>query len=177
MNEWGFDCGLVTVQGGSAENEMSRPMPLDMAANAWHLSDISLTLNTMVVADGDLGPPEVSALREYVISGGWVIMPSPQEGNVSTDLEDLLRLNRSRTVTLTVLDSPLSLVLSLELGGGQLRPLVNHPSVPTLATQRWVEWPRPSGKVRYSNKDTALPLLSFLCPEVPAVRLVSLGDG
>jgi hypothetical protein len=177
MKEWGFDAGFVTVQGtGNTEAEPSA-LPADIKDGAWNLSEVSSKLNAIVAADGYLGASQAVALKEYLMAGGWLIMPSPQDGNLPTAVEDLVRLNQSRTVTLTVLDSPLSLILSLELGGGQLRSLVNHPSVPTLATGRWLAWQGPSGKVHYTDQDRALPLLSFLCAEVPAVRLVPFAEG
>ena len=177
MKEWGFDCGFVTVQGNGEIKGKASALPADIKDGAWNLSEASSKLNAVVVADGDLSASQAVALKEYLISGGWVIMPSPEDGGASAEVEDLLRLNQSRTATLTVLDSPSSMILSLELGGGQMRSLVNHPSVPTLATGRWFAWQGPSGKVQYTNDDRALPLLSFLCPEVSAVRLVPFGDG
>jgi len=175
MKEWGFDCAYVTLQGGDGQEEASPALPRDVADTAWSLSEASSKLNAIVVGDGDLGASQAVALKEYLMSGGWVIMPSPEDGDPSEEVEDLLQLKPSRSATLMAPEAPYS--RNPPLGAEEVRVLVSHPVASGLDVCSWLEWMGPSGEVLYSKTDQAMPLLCFARPELPAVRLVPFGDG
>ncbi len=173
MKEWGYNCGFVTVQADDAGGHASPAPPADIRDSASKLSVVSPKLNTIVVADGDLSAWQVVLLKEYLMPGGWLIMPSPEDGKPSEELEALLQLKPSRSATLVAPESP----YSDPLGAEEVRLLVSHPIAPGLEIGQWQEWMGPSAKVLYARQDEALPLFCFRRPELPAVRLIPLGDG
>ncbi len=173
MEEWGFECGFVTAQR-SGGNEASSPLPADVTDGAWDLAEVSKNLNSIVLADGDLPPAGVAGVKQYLLSGGWAILPTPEGGRVSAEVEELIQLKPSRSATLMAPESPQSVS---PLGAEEVRLLVSHSLAPGLAEDQWLEWAGPPGKVLYARRDEALPLLCFRRPELPAVRLVPFGDG
>jgi hypothetical protein len=178
MKEWGFDAGFVTAREGGGEGEpSSRALPADVAGNAWPLSEVSSKLNAIVAADGDLSDSQAVALKEYIISGGWLIMPSPEDGGASPEIEDLLQLKPSRSATLMAPESPHALFSFDPLGPEEVRATVSHPVTSGLDAASWLEWTGPAGKALYSKADNSLPLLCFRRPELPAVRLIAFGEG
>ncbi|MDP2897461.1 MAG: carboxypeptidase-like regulatory domain-containing protein, partial [bacterium] len=128
----------------------------------------------MVAADGDLSGSQAVALREYLMSGGWLIMPPPEDGSASGEVEELLQLKPSRSATLMAPEKPQP---QSPLGAEEVRVLTLHPLLSGVATGSWLEWTGPAGKAPYSKGDEALPLLSFRRPELPAMRLISFGEG
>jgi hypothetical protein len=173
MKEWGFECGFVTVEADAAGGHASPAIPADIRDSASKLSVVSPKLNAIVVADGDLSAPHAIPLKEYLASGGWMIIPSPEDGKPSEEVEALLQLRPSRSATLMAPESP----YSDPLGAEEVRLLVSHPIAPGLEIGQWQEWTGPSAKVLYARRDEALPLFCFRRPELPAVRLIPLGDG
>ncbi len=173
MEEWGFQCGFLKTQA-TAGNEASSPLPADVTDGAWNLAEVSKNLNSIVLADGDLPPAEVAGVKKYLLSGGWAILPSPENGHASKEVEELLQLTPSRAATLMAPESPQSVS---PLGAEEVRLLVSHSLAPGVAPDQWVEWAGPPGTVLYARRDEALPLLCFRRPELPAVRLVPFEDG
>jgi hypothetical protein len=174
MKEWGFECGFVTVQGRDGADAPSPALPADIEGGARSLSEASSKLNAIVAGDGDLGASEAVALEEYLASGGWAIIPSPEDGGASPEIEELLQLKPSRSATLMLPEPPNQEGI---LGEEEVRVLVSHQLASGLDVGLWLEWTGPQGKVLYSKSDDALPLLCFARPELPAVRVVSFGEG
>ena len=175
MKEWGFDAGFVTVERGGGSGQPTSPaLPADVAANVWTLSEVSSKLNAVVLADGDLGDSQAVELKEYLISGGWVIMPSPEDGGASAEVEELLQLKPSRSETLVAPEDPQS---ESPLGAEEVRVLTSHPVLSGIEPGSWLEWTGPAGKALYSKVDEALPLLCFRRPDLPAMRLIPFGEG
>ena len=174
MKEWGFEAGFVTVERGASAGQPSPALPADIAANAWTLSEVSSRLNAIVVADGELSDLQAVALKEYLISGGWLIMPSPEDGHASGEVEELLQLKPSRSATLMASEEPQS---GSPLGAEEVRVLTSHPAFSGIAVGSWLEWTGPAGRALYSKGDSALPLLCFRRPELPAMRLIPFGEG
>ena len=174
MKEWGFDAGFVTVERDGSGGESSSAFPADVAENTWTFSEVSSRLNAMVVADGDLSDSQALALKEYLMSGGWVIVPSPEDGGASSEVEELLQLKPSRSATLMAPEEPQS---ESPLGAEEVRVLTSHPLLSGVAMGSWLEWTGPPGQALYSKVDEALPLLCFRRPELPAMRLIPFGEG
>ncbi|MDP2895326.1 MAG: carboxypeptidase-like regulatory domain-containing protein [bacterium] len=170
MKEWGFECGFVAVQATGDTEGKASALPADMKDGAWKLSEVSSRLNAIVAADGDLSDSQAAALKEYLVSGGWLILPSPEDGKPSEEVQELLRLRPSRSTMLALQSFP-------KLEPQSTRVLISHPTVPGLERGQWLEWTGAEGRVLHATQDEALPLLCFRRPQLPAVRLVTLGDG
>jgi len=174
MKGWGYECNHVVIQEDEAKKEPAVTVCADLKAKVLSPSDAAAKIGAIVTPDGRLPATEAAPLRRYLLSGGWLIMPSPEKGSLSPHVEELLQLQPGGTATLM---APKSVFSSDYVGPQGARLLVSHPSVSGTAVGQWLEWAGPSGTVLYSKADEALPLLCFRRPELPAVRLVPFARG
>jgi hypothetical protein len=174
MKQWGFECAPVRIRDVEQAAKPPASMPADLGENAWDLRDASSGLNAILVVDGDLGASQAVALKDYIMAGGWGIMPSPEDGGASGEVEGLLRLKPSCSATLMTPEEPQR---ESPLGAEEVRVLTSQPLTSGFDLGSWLEWTGPAGEVLYSKTDQSLPLLCFARPELPVVRLVPFGEG